>query len=199
MINPYQLAVLISKFKRFAVLLSGNGSNLQAIIDSGLAPYISIVISNVPDAYGLTRALQANLPIKVIDHNDYLSRELFDQQLVQAIDNSGADLLVLAGFMRILTAEFIHHYQGRIINIHPSLLPKYKGLHTHRRALEANDKQHGITIHYVVDELDSGTIIKQSAFDIPQGCDEKTLKQLAHQHEHQLYPNVIKSLLDINQ
>ncbi len=181
--------------KQFAVLISGNGSNLQAIIDSGLADNISIVISNRADAYGLQRAQRASIVTKVIEHQCYESRKAFDQALQEAIEATAADFIVLAGFMRILTDEFINRYAGRIINIHPSLLPKYKGLHTHRRVLEAGDEQHGPTVHFVVPELDSGPVIAQAPFDVPQSIDEAGLQQLVHQQEHIIYPQVIKQIV----
>ncbi len=176
-------------------MISGNGSNLQAIIDSGLVENISIVISNEPDVYGLIRAQNSGIATKVINHRDFQTRELFDEALIDAIDSTHSDFIILAGFMRILTDAFIQHYISKIINIHPSLLPKYKGLNTHRRVLEAGDSCHGPTVHYVVPELDSGTIIEQSPFEIPANCDEQTLVKMVQQHEHELYPRVIKSLM----
>ena len=179
--------------KRIAVLISGNGSNLQALIDSSdLGGNIVLVVSNVPHAYGLQRAAQAGIDHSVIDHKDYPNRAEFDRQLQINIDEYQVDLIVLAGFMRILTDEFIEHYSGRILNIHPSLLPKYAGLHTHSRALAAGDTEHGATVHFVTPELDSGPAIIQGRFQVPNNATEAMLIEKVHQLEHQIYPRAVQ-------
>ena len=144
------------------VLISGNGSNLQAIIDAineqGQQAEVRAVISNNPDAYGLTRAREANIAAEVLDHRRFPSREAYDRELQFLIDRHKPDLVVLAGFMRILTEDFVNHYHGRMFNIHPSLLPKYQGLNTHQRVLEAGDTIHGVSVHFVTPELDLSLI-----------------------------------------
>ena len=183
---------------KLVVLISGNGSNLGAIINEiqqgKLNAVIVKVISNQADAYGLTRAQQANISSTVIDHKDYDSREHFDQALMHSIDQCHPDLIVLAGFMRILSDAFVEHYLGKMINIHPSLLPKYQGLNTHQRVLEAGDSVHGVTVHYVTPELDSGPIILQAKVPVLEGDNEASLKQRVHQAEHQLYPEAIRRI-----
>lgn len=178
------------------VLISGNGSNLQAIIDylaqhPELNVTISAVISNRPDAFGLTRAQNANIPTIIIDHKQFEAREAFDAELINAIDKLNPDLLVFAGFMRILTPAFISHYLGRMINIHPSLLPKFQGVNTHERAISAGETQHGCTVHFVTLELDSGPIILQGAVPIEPNDTPLTLKERVHLMEHKVYPQAI--------
>ena len=180
------------------VLISGSGSNLQAIIDAieagTLQAEIKAVISNRPQAYGLERAQQHGIATISLDHKDYSSRELFDQKLQQEIDQLQPDFLVLAGYMRILSESFIQHFWPRILNIHPSLLPKYQGLHTHQRALDNGDKQHGVSIHVVTPELDAGPVIVQGDFAIEDGDDADSLQQKAHRLEHKMYPLVLSWL-----
>ena len=180
------------------VLISGSGSNLQAIIDAidsqQLNAQISAVISNRPDAYGLTRARQHDIPAISLDHKQYDSRELFDQQLQREIESLKPDIIVLAGYMRILTTAFINAFSPTILNIHPSLLPKYQGLHTHQRALDNNDSEHGVSIHIVTPELDSGPVIVQGKFAIEKEDSSDSLQQKAHQLEHQMYPLVLNWL-----
>jgi len=177
------------------VLISGNGSNLQAIIDhiqQGKLPvHLQAVISDRPGAYGLTRAQNANIPVHVIDYKQYADRAAFDTALMQQIDAYQPDLIVLAGFMRILTTEFVQHYLGKMINIHPSLLPRYQGLHTHLRVLEAGETEHGASVHYVTPELDGGPIILQARVPVLASDTVETLQQRVHQAEHQIYPAVI--------
>ena len=181
---------------RAAVLISGSGSNLQALIDacrdSRLDLQLVHVISNRKNAYGLVRAQQAGIPCTIIEAGTNESRESYDKKLVQCLQNSNADLVVLAGFLRILSDGFVKHYLGRLINIHPSLLPRHKGLNTHRRALEAGDKQHGATVHYVVPELDAGPIIVQAALDIQVGENEQHLSQRVLALEHRIYPMALQ-------
>lgn len=181
---------------KVVVLISGSGSNLQAIIDSiatnALPVDIMAVISNRPDAKGLSRAKMANIPAISLDHNAFESRDAFDQQLIQTINQYQPDLVILAGFMRILTDRFVTQFNDRIINIHPSLLPDFKGLNTHQRALDAKKKQHGVTIHYVNNQLDGGPLILQAIIDINDNDTVSSLQQRIHQQEHVIYPMVIK-------
>ena len=184
---------------RVVCLISGGGTNLQALIDwqtKGLLGDAMIVgvISNVASAYGLERAKRASIPTSVLSHRDYADRLLFDQALRSLIDGYDPDLVVLAGFMRILTAEFVTHYHRRLINIHPSLLPKYKGLDTHRRALDAGDTVAGATVHWVTEALDAGDIIQQVEVPIVANDSEERLKARVLKAEHTLYPSVIRDL-----
>ncbi|MDC0379071.1 phosphoribosylglycinamide formyltransferase [Litorivicinus sp.] len=184
---------------RVVCLISGGGTNLQALIDwqtKGLLGDAAIVsvISNVASAYGLERAKKASIPTAVLSHREYSDRLLFDQALRSLIDGYDPDLVVLAGFMRILTAEFVTHYHRRLINIHPSLLPKYKGLDTHRRALDAGDTVAGATVHWVTEALDAGDIIQQIEVPIVADDSEESLKARVLEAEHMLYPSVIRDL-----
>ena len=178
------------------VLISGNGSNLQAIIDEiqqgRLQVSICAVISDRPDALGLSRATMAGIPTHIIDYKQFSDRADFDTALMLQIDAYTPDLIVLAGFMRILTAQFVQHYLGKMINIHPSLLPKYQGLNTHQRALEAGDAEHGVTVHYVTPELDSGPIILQARVPVLASDSVQSLQQRVHQAEYQIYPAAIR-------
>lgn len=178
------------------VLLSGSGSNLQALIDSSQAAdspvRIRAVVSNRADAYGLQRAQAAGIDTAVLEHGGFEGREAFDAALIQVIDGFEADLVVLAGFMRILSAEFVRHYQGRLLNIHPSLLPLYKGLHTHRRALEAGDAEHGCSVHFVTEELDGGPLVVQAVVPVAQDDTPQSLAQKVHCQEHQIYPLAVR-------
>jgi phosphoribosylglycinamide formyltransferase-1 len=180
------------------VLISENGSNLQALMDfSSAGNYrVSGVISNKPDAYGLQRAKQSNIPTTVVDHKQYASRDLFDQALSQAIDEYEPGLIVLAGFMRILGADFIKRYQGKILNIHPSLLPNYPGTNTHQRVLDAGEKIHGVSVHFVTEELDGGPVIAQESIAIESIDDAETLALRIHEKEHVLYPAVVSLFAD---
>jgi phosphoribosylglycinamide formyltransferase-1 len=179
-----------------AVLISGDGSNLQAIIDArqrGELPIeLCAVISNRPDAFGLERARRAGIPAHVLDHTQYPSREAFDQALQTLIDASGARLVVLAGFMRILTPAFVRHYEGRMLNIHPSLLPKYRGLDTHARAIAAGDAEHGASVHFVTTELDSGPTIVQVRVPIRADDTPQSLGDRVRAQEHIIYPLAIR-------
>lgn len=182
------------------VLISGNGSNLQAIIDAirteKLPVEIRAVISNRRDAYGLQRAQQAGIPAIALAHDAFPNRRAFETALQDQIDRYRPQLIVLAGFMRRLTPEFVARYAGRMINIHPSLLPKYPGLHTHQRVLEARDPYHGVTIHYVTDVVDGGPIIRQGRLAVHPDDTESTLQQRIHALEHRLYPEVLAELAD---
>nr|WP_160083238.1 phosphoribosylglycinamide formyltransferase [Pseudomonas sp. 8AS] len=174
------------------VLISGSGSNLQALIDSlakGDSPArIRAVISNRADAYGLERAKQAGIDTRVLDHKQFDGREAFDAALVECIDGFAPQLVILAGFMRILTPAFVSHYSGRLLNIHPSLLPKYKGLHTHQRALEAGDHEHGCSVHFVTEELDGGPLVVQAIVPVQSDDTPDSLAQRVHAEEHRIYP-----------
>ncbi|MCW8943321.1 MAG: phosphoribosylglycinamide formyltransferase [Sedimenticola sp.] len=176
------------------VLVSGSGSNLQAIIDAaaaGLPVEIRAVISNKPGAYGLDRGRKASIPTRVLEHTAFEDRDTYDQALVKLIDEYQPALVILAGFMRILTAGFVTHYQGRLLNIHPSLLPKYRGLHTHKRVLEAGDREHGATVHLVTEELDGGPRLLQVSVPVQENDDEDTLAARVLTQEHIIYPMVI--------
>ena len=179
----------------FAVFISGNGSNLQAIIDAtsnGLIDgQICCVLSNKKEAYGLARAKKANIPTVVIEHLNYENREEFDNALLQSLQKYNPDLIVLAGFMRILTPVFIKPYLGKLINIHPSLLPKYPGLNTHQKVIANKDTEHGVTVHFVDENLDGGPICAQSTMKV-ESNDIKTLEKRIHELEHELYPKVIQ-------
>ncbi|MET1078818.1 MAG: phosphoribosylglycinamide formyltransferase [Pseudomonas sp.] len=173
------------------VLISGSGSNLQALIDAqgeGNPLRIRAVIANRADALGLGRAARAGIPTQVLDHKAYDGREAFDAALMAAIDAHAPQLVVLAGFMRILSAGFVRHYQGRLLNIHPSLLPKYKGLHTHQRALEAGDSEHGCSVHFVTEELDGGPLVVQAVVPVQADDTPDSLARRVHEQEHQIYP-----------
>lgn len=178
------------------VLISGNGSNLQAIIDSikngQLDAEISLVVSNRVDAKGLDRAAKENIKTCFIDHRRFDTREMFDQAMIDIIDPLKPDLVILAGFMRILSERFINHYLHRLINIHPSLLPLYKGLNTHQRALDNNDQVHGASVHFVSNELDSGPVIIQGVVPVQKDDNSETLADSVHKVEHKIYPLAIQ-------
>ena len=178
------------------VLLSGTGSNLQALIDStrtGDSPVrIAAVISNRSDAYGLQRARDAGIETRSLDHKAFDGREAFDSALIELIDAFNPKLVVLAGFMRILSANFVRHYEGRLLNIHPSLLPKYKGMHTHQRALEAGDSEHGCSVHFVTEELDGGPLVVQAVVPVESADSAQTLAQRVHTQEHRIYPLAVR-------
>ena len=174
------------------VLISGSGSNLQSIIDAGLPIDVRAVISNRADAYGLTRAEQAGIPTAVLDHKGFPDRDSYDAALQALIDSYEPKLLVLAGFMRILGDGFVRHYEGRMINIHPSLLPKYRGLNTHARAIEAGDKEAGCSVHFVTPELDAGPIIVQARVPIHVDDTPETLAARVLEQEHRIYPEAIR-------
>ncbi len=182
------------------VLISGSGSNLQAIIKAinskQLNAEIKAVISNQVSAKGLDHAAIEGITTHVIDHESYPSRALFDQAMMQIIDPLKPDLVILAGFMRILGDEFIAHYQHHLINIHPSLLPKYKGLNTHQKAIENKDKVHGASVHYVGHELDSGPVVIQTEVAVQAIDSAETLAARVLDEEHKIYPMAIKMHID---
>ncbi|WP_017446363.1 phosphoribosylglycinamide formyltransferase [Gayadomonas joobiniege] len=182
--------------KSILVLISGNGSNLQAVIDATESGQINgricAVISNKSTAFGLQRAQKHQIPAISLPHSDYPDRQLYDQALAEVIDRYQPDLIVLAGFMRILTAQFVARYKGKLLNIHPSLLPKYQGLNTHQRALDANDREHGASVHFVTEELDGGPVICQVSILIDEKDTAETLAQRIHKQEHFIYPKAIE-------
>lgn len=175
-----------------AVLISGGGTNLQSIIDASargeIALQIAVVISNKADAKGLDRARKANIPTECIENQDFTDRQSFDQALIDVIDRYSPNLIILAGFMRILTPQFVAHYHGRILNIHPSLLPTYPGLHTHQRAIDNKDQWHGCTVHFVTDELDGGPPVIQGRVPVLQNDTADTLAARVLEVEHKIYP-----------
>lgn len=178
------------------VLVSGSGSNLQALIDgqrSGTLPIdIRAVVSNRPDAYGLERAQAAGITTETLDHRRFTDRESYDTALRERIDSYRPGLVVLAGFMRILTDPLVEHFHGRMLNIHPSLLPAFRGLHTHRRALEAGHRQHGCTVHFVTPALDAGPLVAQGVVPVKPGDTEERLAARVQQQEHRVYPLVVR-------
>lgn len=186
---------------RVVVLVSGSGSNLQALLDAcgqganasatPIGAKIVGVLSNRDEALALSRATHAGVATAVVKHRDYAERIDFDAEMIKHIDAWAPDMVILAGFMRILTPDFVSHYSGRLINIHPSLLPKYKGLHTHQRALDAGDTEHGCSVHFVTPELDGGPVIAQHRVSVHQHDNVDSLAQRVHQAEHQLYPRVL--------
>lgn len=191
---------------RLVVLLSGSGSNLQAILDAcgqgqgqslaalpatPIAARVVGVLSNKADAFGLTRAQQAGVDTAVLAHGNFPDRDRFDAAMADIIDAWQPDVVVLAGFMRILSAGFVTRYSGRLLNIHPSLLPKYKGLHTHQRALDAGDSEHGCSVHFVTPELDGGPVIAQAVVGVRTDDTAESLAARVHVAEHDLYPAVL--------
>lgn len=181
---------------RIVVLISGGGTNLQAIIDAckldNFPGEVVGVVSNKADAYGLTRAENNKIPNKTLSHKDYDSREAYDLALIDVINEFTPDLIVLAGFMRILTPAFVQTYKGKLINIHPSLLPKYQGLNTHQRAIDAGDDVHGVSVHFVTEELDGGPVILQAKVPVFENDTAEELALRIHEQEHRIYPLVVK-------
>jgi phosphoribosylglycinamide formyltransferase-1 len=178
------------------VLISGNGSNLQALIDASAKPgsgyRIASVISNRDDAYGLRRAAAASIPGHCLPHVRFVERADFDQALRLEIDRYNPGLVTLAGFMRILTPEFANHYRGRLLNIHPSLLPHYRGLHTHQRVIDDATRMHGASVHFVTAELDGGPVILQARVPVLPDDTAETLAARVHAQEHIIYPQVVE-------
>lgn len=181
---------------RVVVLISGSGSNLQALIDGiaqGELPVeIAAVVSNRPEVMGLSRAQAAGIPTQVLDHKNFATRDDFDAELIRIIDTYTPELVVLAGFMRILTPAFTAHYLGRMLNIHPSLLPKYQGLHTHQRAIDAGETHHGVSVHFVTAELDGGPVAIQAKVPVLATDDATSLAKRVQQQEHVIYPMAVK-------
>lgn len=184
--------------KKLVILISGRGSNLQALLDAGLPCRIAAVISNRPDAEGLDIARANDIPVEVVEHRNYADRDSFDVALAQAIDTFEPDIVALAGFMRILSNGFVARYHGRLVNIHPSLLPAYGGLNTHARALQDGVKIHGCTVHFVSPDLDHGPIIIQAAVPVLRDDSEQTLAARVLSQEHRIYPQAVKWLCNEN-
>ncbi|MBV9347406.1 MAG: phosphoribosylglycinamide formyltransferase [Pseudolabrys sp.] len=187
--------------KRVAVLISGRGSNMMALVEAAKDPKypaeIVLVLSNVPDAAGLDFARANGIATEVVDHRTFgKDRAGFEQELQRMLLAHRIEIVCLAGFMRILTADFVGQWQGRMLNIHPALLPQFKGLHTHRRALEAKVKQHGATVHFVVPEMDSGPIVAQEAVEVRPDDTEQTLAARVLDVEHRIYPLALKLLAE---
>ena len=177
---------------RVAILISGNGTNLQAFIDAvargSLDIHLAVVLSNQPDAFGLVRATDAGIPTECVQNADYADRESFDQAMIDVLERHRVDLVVLAGFMRILSNVFIQHFEGRVLNIHPALLPKYPGLNTHQRAIEAGERWHGSTVHFVTEELDGGPRILQGRVTVLSDDTASLLSARVQAVEHKIYP-----------
>lgn len=186
--------------KRIVVLISGNGSNLQAIMDAcqqgRIHGSIAAVFSNKVGVFGLQRASEAGIPTHTLAASQFADREAFDRQLMLEIDACAPDLVVLAGFMRILSPSFVQHYHGRLLNIHPSLLPKYPGLHTHRQAIENGDDEHGTSVHFVTEELDGGPVILQAKVPVFADDNEEDVAARVQHQEHAIYPLVIAWFVD---
>ncbi|MCX7193804.1 MAG: phosphoribosylglycinamide formyltransferase [Proteobacteria bacterium] len=180
--------------KNIVILISGRGSNMQALLNANMNCNIAAVISNKADAGGLTFAQAHGIPTAVVAHRDHPDRESFDAALAKVIDDFAPDLVILAGFMRILTVKFVTHYAGRLINIHPSLLPSYPGLHTHARALHDGVKIHGCTVHFVTADLDHGPVIIQAAIPVLADDTEHTLSARILHQEHRIFPQAIRWL-----
>jgi len=179
--------------KKVVILISGRGSNMEAIVRAQIpGAQIAAVISNRPDAAGLGFAAAHGIAAQIVDHKDYPSREAFDAALATTIDAHEPDLVVLAGFMRVLTDGFVSHYAARLLNIHPSLLPSFPGLHTHQRALEAGVRVHGTTVHFVTPTLDCGPIVIQAAVPVLPGDDEAALAARVLEQEHRIYPQAVR-------
>jgi phosphoribosylglycinamide formyltransferase-1 len=177
---------------RVVVLLSGRGSNFKALLEAGLPVHFTAAISNRPDAAGLEYARTHGIPTIALDHKNFPSRDAFDAALIHAIEGAGADLVILAGYMRILTKAFVERYQGRLINIHPSLLPAFPGLHTHEAALKEGVKIHGCTVHFVTPQLDHGPIIIQAAVPLLPDDTADTLAARVLAQEHRIYPQAVR-------
>ena len=182
--------------KQIVILISGRGSNMEALIrarDQGQLPAnIAAVISNRPDAAGLATAAAAGIATSVLDHRSFADRDRFDAALAETIDRHAPDLVILAGFMRILGEAFVRRYEGRLLNIHPSLLPAFPGLHTHRRALEEGVRIHGCTVHFVTPALDHGPVVIQAAVPVLDGDDEASLAARVLVQEHRIFPRAVR-------
>lgn len=186
--------------KNIVILISGRGSNMEAIVKAAQAEQwpakVAAVVSNRADAEGLRFAEAHGIATAIVPNRDYPTREAFDAALQQTIDRFEPDLVVLAGFLRILTDGFVEHYAARMVNIHPSLLPAFPGLHTHRQALEAGAKKHGATVHFVTAELDHGPIVAQAEVDVMDGDTEETLAERVLEQEHVIYPRAVRDVVE---
>ena len=184
---------------RLVILISGRGSNMVSILEAidakQLNADIVAVISNRPGAAGLVASADRCIATAVVDHTEYQDRDSFDRTLAETVDRFNPDLVILAGFMRILTADFVNHYANKLLNIHPSLLPQFKGLNTHQRAIDAEASEHGATVHFVTAELDGGPIVLQAKVPVLADDDAQTLAKRVLIQEHQLYPNAIKKII----
>jgi phosphoribosylglycinamide formyltransferase-1 len=178
--------------KSVVILISGRGSNMEAIVAAKLPVKVAAVISNRADAAGLKFAAQSHIPAQVVDEREFSSRGAFDAALEAVIERHSPDLVALAGFMRVLGGDFVRHYSSRMVNIHPSLLPAFPGLHTHRRALQEGVKFHGCTVHFVTPQVDHGPIIAQAAVRVHAGDTERTLAARVLRQEHRVYPLAIR-------
>jgi phosphoribosylglycinamide formyltransferase-1 len=187
--------------KRVAILISGRGSNMRALIEAAkeknYPAEIVLVLSNVADAGGLNFARQNGIETKVIEHQKFPSREIFDNAMDVALNAADVEIVALAGFMRLLSPRFVEKWHGRMINIHPSLLPAYKGLHTHRRAIEAGEKFAGCTVHFVTPELDDGPVILQAKVPVLPGDTEDTLAARVLEQEHKIYPEALRLVAEV--
>lgn len=185
---------------KIALFISGRGSNMDAILASCQAGHIeatpALVVSNKADAKGLLTATAAGIPTAIFDHRDFACREDFDRAILARVQQANIDLIILAGFMRILTPELIKPFQGRMLNIHPSLLPKYPGLNTHQRAIDAKDTIAGATVHFVIEELDAGPAVIQASVDISEQDDAGSLQQKVLEVEHTIYPLAVKWVVE---
>ena len=183
----------MSKKTKVGILVSGNGSNLQAIIDEKIASCeIALVISNKPDVYAIKRAESNNIPVEIINNKNFETREEFERQLIKSLDSRGIELIVLAGFMRVLTPLFVRHYKNRIINIHPALLPSFPGVDAAKQALEYGVKYSGCTVHFVDDGVDTGPIVLQAIVSIEDSDTEQTLLERIHKEEHRVFPEAVR-------
>ena len=186
--------------KRIVILISGSGSNMVNLVEHCQSGHIEAevvaVISNQPDAAGLGKAAALGIATAVLSHRDFNSREAYDAELKTLVDGFQPDLVILAGFMRFLTSEFVTGFEGRLLNIHPSLLPKYKGINTHQRALDAGDMEHGVSIHFVTEELDGGPVILQAKVPVFEGDTAADLQSRVHEQEYRIYPLVARWFCD---
>ncbi len=181
-----------------AVLISGNGSNLEALVRAGAESSYQVagVVSSNPDAYGLERAARLGVPAQTINHRRFEDRAAFDRALAAAVDGIGPDLVALAGFMRILGPEFVRRFHGRLLNLHPSLLPRFPGADTHRRAIDAGEREHGATVHFVTEELDAGPVVAQARVPVLDGDSAETLAERVRREEHVIYPKTVSWFTD---
>lgn len=179
--------------KNVAIFVSGNGSNMQAIIDSNIeAANIAVVVCNKPNAYAIERAQNHNIQVEIIDHKQFDGRESFEKEIITRIEPYNVDLVVLAGFMRVLTSYFVNHFKNRIINLHPALLPSFPGMHSAKQALDYGVKVTGCTVHFVDDGVDTGPIILQSVVEIENDDTEETLLEKIHNEEHRIFPEAVR-------
>ncbi len=179
--------------KNVAVFVSGSGTNLQSIIDANIeSANIAVVLSNKPDAYALERALKQNIPVEVVDHKEFDNREAFESEIIERLKKYDIELIVLAGFMRILTSYFVSNYKQKIINLHPALLPSFPGMHSAKQAIDYGVKFTGVTIHFVDDGVDTGPIILQSVVPVEDKDTEETLLEKIHKEEHRIFPEAVR-------